>query len=198
MSQYRIKIEGVTPYMQHRMDDKKLATWEKERSNIIERDDLADEPKKLAIFHSYVDETGNYFFPDSHLKQSFIEGGKYVKAKMGGTSRSMKTVVAAMWRIKEERIPFRKFDVVDSRSAVNKNVKARVMVHRPKWLEWSLEFTLLIDEEEKSRITEEIVKNIISYAGRYVGVGSYRPQHTGEFGRFQIASFEKIKEEKAA
>jgi hypothetical protein len=32
-----------------------------------------------------------------------------------------------------------------------------------------------------------MVTAIMNYAGRYVGAGSYRPEHTGEFGRFKVA-----------
>lgn len=37
MKAYRIKLKGLTPYMQHRMDDKKLDEWEKQRGPIMER-----------------------------------------------------------------------------------------------------------------------------------------------------------------
>lgn len=39
MKQYKIEIQGVTPYMQHRMDDAKLEQWEKLRGPIHERPD---------------------------------------------------------------------------------------------------------------------------------------------------------------
>lgn len=187
---YKVKVKGVTPYMQHRMDDTKLQEWEKLRSPIIERDGLADEPHKRAAFHSYITPEGEYFIPAEHFKQCFVKGGAFVKGKVGGTSKSMKNIVAGMWRIQEFRIPFRKFDEVDTRSAVNNNVKARIIVHRPLWREWSAEFTLMIDEDVNNRMTVETVKAIISYGGRYLGVGSYRPEHTGEFGRFEIESLE--------
>ena len=38
MKKYQINIKGVTPYMQHRMDDQKLEDWEKQRGKIIERE----------------------------------------------------------------------------------------------------------------------------------------------------------------
>ena len=34
MKKFKIEIEFVTPYMQHRMDDKKLEEWEKSRKLI--------------------------------------------------------------------------------------------------------------------------------------------------------------------
>lgn len=188
MITFKVSVKGVTPYMQHRMDDTKLAAWEKSRGLIIERDGLNDEAEKTAAYHAYIDSNGNYFIPSEHFKQSFVKGGAFVKSKVGNAKRSMKNIVAAMFFINPEKITFRKFDEVDTRSAVNKNNKARVIVHRPKWVEWGCEFTLIVDNDT---ITKETVSDIIEASGRYIGVGSYRPEHTGEYGRF-VADVKKI------
>lgn len=192
MRTFKVKVKGVTPYMQHRMDDRKLAEWEKLRGNIIERDHLAEEPERLAAFHSYIDHEGNYFIPAEHFKQCMIKGAGYVKAKVGTATKSMKSIVAGMWMIKEQRLPFRKFDEVDTRSAVNRNVKARIITHRPKWNDWDAEFTLVIDDDDRSKVTVDTIRQIIEYGGRYLGVGSYRPEHTGEFGRFSVEQIEQL------
>jgi hypothetical protein len=193
MREFKVKVKGVTPYLQHRMDDAQLSEWEKKRGNIIERDGLNDEPEKKAAFHSYIDMKNQYYIPAEHFKQSFIKGGSFVKSKVGNGRKSMKNIVAGMWRIREEGVVLPKFDEVFSRSAVNKNNKARVMVHRPKWNEWGAEFTLLIDDDAKNGITLDTIEQIISYSGRYLGIGSYRPEHTGEFGRFEVVSLTEVK-----
>lgn len=186
MQKFLVKVVGSTPYMQHRMDDTKLTEWLKLRGNILEPE--ISEPEQKAIFHSYVDKDGKFYIPNEHFKQCFLNGGKNVKGKVGATTKSLKQVVAGMWFIRPFNIPFRKFDEIDSRSAVNQNVKARVMVHRPKWNEWQCEFELHIDEPN---MTIETIKEIIRIGGNHVGVGSYRPEHAGEFGRFD-ATVEKI------
>ena len=190
MRKFIVKIEGVTPYMQHRMDDAKLKEWEQKRGRIIEREGLNTDEEKTALFHSYISEDGEFYIPSEHFKQAFVKGGGFVKGKVGNSTRSMKNIVAGMWMIKEERIKFRKFDEVDTRSAVNNNVKARVIVHRPKWVDWDCSFTLLIDDD--GLLTMPTINDIIKYAGRFLGVGSYRPEHTGEFGRFSH-TLEEIK-----
>jgi hypothetical protein len=193
MRNFKIKVKGVTPYMQHRMDDANLQDWEKRRGKIIERDGLNDEPEKKAAFHSYINPEGDYYIPAEHFKQSFIKGGAFVKAKVGNSRKSMKNIVAGMWRIEEPEIRLSKFQEVDIRSAVNKNVKARVMVYRPKWNKWTAEFTLLIDDDAKNGVTLDTIESIVSYSGRYLGIGSYRPEHTGEFGRFEIDELFEVK-----
>lgn len=191
MRKFKVKVKGVTPYMQHRMDDATLQDWEKRRGTILERDNLQHEPERRAAFHAYINQEGEYFIPAEHFKQSFIKGGAFVKSKVGNSKKSMKNIVAGMWRISEQEIAIAKFDEVDTRSAVNKNIKARIIVHRPKWNKWKAEFTLLIDDDERNGVSHEIIESIIGYSGRYLGIGSYRPEHTGEFGRFEV---EKIVE----
>ena len=183
MRKFKISIVGVTPYMQHRLDPEKF--WG--GCGCHNHTPREEDPVKIAESHSYIDENGNYFIPSEHFKQCFLKAGGYVKG-WANNRRSMKKIVTRTWAIEEEKIPFRRFDKIDERSAVNPNVKAKIVIYRPVWLKWSVSFTLLIDDDN---ITIETIQNIIGYGGRYIGVGSYRPELTGECGRFDI---EKIKE----
>ena len=184
MKKYKIKIEGVTPYMQHRMDDIKLEEWEKSRGLIIERSDVAKEDQVRAEFHCYRDmKTKKCFIPSEHLRGAMITAGTYVKGKVGAQTKSMKSTVAAMFSINEEKIFIPDYDEIDKRSAVNRNVKARVISVRPKWTKWEIEFILNVDNDT---LTNETVQQIIEYSGNYVGIGSFRPTNNGMFGRFKI------------
>lgn len=188
MSKYKVKIVGITPYMQHRMDDQKLEEWEKNRKLIIERDDVAKEDQVRAEFHSYQDEKG-FYLPTDQLKGSFIGGGAMVKSKVGNSRKSMKNIVAAMFFIQEEKLRLPKTYEIDKRSAVNKNVKARIICIRPKWEKWEAEFTLIVDNDT---ITEQTIKEIIENAGNFVGIGSFRPTNNGSFGRYKLTNIQKI------
>lgn len=188
MKKYVVEIEGVTPYMQHRMDDAKLEEWEKNRKLIIERDDVAKEDAVRAEFHSYSDKEG-FFMPSEHLRGAFINAGAMVKAKVGNARKNMKNVVAAMFFVEEEKIRLPKEYSIDKRSAVNKAIKARVISIRPKWEKWNVGFTLMVDNDT---LTSQTVKEIVENAGNYIGIGSFRPQCNGMFGRFKIKTFKAL------
>lgn len=187
---YDVTIKGLTPYMQHRMDDTKLDEWERRRKKIIEREDVSKEDNLRANYHAFIDEQGNFYMPSDHIRMSLINAGGYIKSKVGNARKSMKNIVAAMFTINPENIPMPVFDLIDKRSAVNKNVKARVMVVRPKWLIWEVSFQIHIDDDT---ITRGTVEDLLSYSGRYVGIGSYRPEHTGSFGRYEVIKLNLIK-----
>ncbi len=195
MQKFNVKIQGITPYMQHRMDDIKLADWEKNRKQIIERPDVAKEDAVRAEYHCYRNGKGKCFIPADHLKGAIIGGGGMVKSKVGNAKRSMKNICAAMFFIEQDQVLIPDYDAVDKRSAVNKNVKARVIVVRPKWMDWSAEFTLLVDNDT---ITKDTVREILEQSGQFIGIGSFRPTNNGSFGRYSIAKLEPIKSGKAA
>ena len=182
MKKYKVKIVGKTPYMQHRMDDQKLEEWEKNRKLIIERDDVAKEDSVRAEFHSYNDKDG-FYIPSEHIKGALINAGAMVKSKVGNSKKSMKNIVAGMFFIDQDKMRLPKNYVIDKRSAVNRNIKARVISIRPKWEEWKAEFDLAVDNDT---ITIETIKEIVVNAGNYIGIGSFSPRNNGMFGRFEV------------
>ena len=189
MKKYKVIIEGKTPYMQHRMDDTKLEEWEKKRGRIIERDDIAKEDLLRAEFHIYRDIDGETYIPSEQIKGSLINAGSFLKSKVGNTKKSMKNIVAAMFYVFPEKIKLPETWIIDKRSAVNRNIKARVICIRPKWENWVAHFELHIDNDT---ITEQTVKELLDYAGNYCGIGSFRPTNNGMFGRFQIKEIKSI------
>lgn len=186
---YKVKIEAKTPYMQHRPSDVKLEEWEKNRKHIIERPDVNQEDLKRADFHCYRNTNGQCYIPSEQLRICFINGGGYLKSKVGNSKRSMKGVIAAVLQINPEEIILPDFDLIDKRSAVNKNIKARVIVVRPKWSTWSAEFDMIFDN---NTLTKEMIEELITVSGNLVGIGSYRPTNNGYFGRFSLISLDKV------
>ncbi len=183
MKSYTVKIKGLSPYMQHRMDDTTLAEWEKKRGVIIERPEVSKEDSTRAEYHCYRNLEGKCFIPADQIKGALINAGTYMKSKVGVRTKSMKSIVAACFVPEPDQILMPDYDSIDKRSAVNKNIKARVITIRPKWNNWEVTFNLHIYEET---ISIETVKEIINYAGFYVGIGSFRPTNNGSFGRFEV------------
>jgi hypothetical protein len=62
--------------------------------------------------------------------------------------------------------------------------RARVMRSRPRFDDWALEFDLKIIDPV---ISSAIAREMLEAAGRYIGIGDYRPL----FGLFSVEKFEK-------
>lgn len=189
MKKYSVTI-FTEKYMQHRMDDQKLEDWEKKRGQIIERDDVALDDLKRAEFHCYRNADGKCFIPSEHIKQAMVNGGTQVKSKVGNGRKSMTNIVAGLFSVQPEEILVRDFDTIDKRSAVNRNVKARIITVRPRWNKLEITFTLLVKNDT---ITKQTIQDILYHSGILYGIGSYRPEHKGEFGVFEVTSFKEVK-----
>lgn len=187
MKSYQITIKGLTPYMQHRMDDVKLDAWEKLRGPIMERPEVAHDDAVRAEYHCYRNGDGKCFIPADQIRGSLIGAGTYLKAKMGGRSKSMKVIVAATFIVAPEQIIIPDYDLIDKRSAVNRNIKGRVIAIRPKWSNWEASFELQVFEDT---ISKAQIEELFKYAGSYVGIGSFRPTCNGMFGRFELTDIE--------
>lgn len=186
---YKVKVEGITPYLQDRMDDVKLDEWEKNRKFIVERPDLNQADLIRAEYRCYRDESGKCYIPCDHFRIAFINGGTYLKSKVGVRTKSMKSIIAAQLMVDPEQIPIPDYDVIDKRSAVNRNIKGRVMVIRPRWNRWSAEFDMNFDNDT---LTVQTIAELIKLTGNYVGIGSYRPTNNGCFGRFKLISITNL------
>lgn len=175
--------------MQHRMDDLSLVEWEKCRGPIIERTEVSQSDNHRAEYHCYRNYDGCCFIPSDHFRLSLINAGTYMKSKVGARSKSMKTIVVACFIVTPEEILLPDWDKIDKRSAVNKNIKGRVMVVRPKWSEWEVSFIL---ECHEPTVTIEIIRQLFEYAGSFCGIGSYRPTNSGLFGRFEVKDIKEF------
>lgn len=178
--------------MQHRMDDVKLDEWEKLRKPIHERPEVSKADSARAEYHCYRIPDGMCYIPADHIRGALIDAGGFLKSKVGIKTKSMKSIVAAMFTVLPEKIIIPDYDEIDKRSAVNRNIKARVITIRPKWTKWEVEFTIQVDEDT---ISIDQVRQIVEYAGKYVGIGSFRPMHNGRFGRFRLTSIEQLNPE---
>ena len=57
--------------------------------------------------------------------------------------------------------------------------------------EWGLKFTVLAEDE----INGATIKEALELAGKYSGLGDWRPEKKGKFGKFQVVSFKEDKAE---
>lgn len=75
---------------------------------------------------------------------------------------------------------------IDSRPVVIPATKGRIMRHRPRLNAWGSEFFLEVDE---SLVDLTLVHECLSEGGARLGIGDFRPEKGGPFGRFQITSW---------
>jgi hypothetical protein len=114
--------------------------------------------------------------------------------KLPGTRKSVKSISGGAIIPVEEKMYFEedyhlKDIEVDSRPCVVQ--RARIMRHRARLEKWSCTLDLQIDE---TILPVDHVQAILSDAGKRAGLGDYRPQKGGPFGRFFVSSWKEIED----
>ena len=180
MKQIEVTIKGTTPLLVHRFPMAGADEPSKKRTGVPDWQAEAE----IAL---YKDENGTLYEPASHIEASLQNAAKSFKiaGKRGATYGKL---VGATLEVYPDAIPHKITEyVIDSRPVVIQ--RARIIRYRPRFDEWELDFTLrLLDEQLKI----DVVKEILDQAGLYVGIGDYRPQRGGKFGKFMVTKFKEI------
>lgn len=180
-------IKGLSPLLMHRFVENDLSAKGRNVKNMT--------PKEIAEKYAYRLENGELYIPGENVYRCLIEGGQFHKYGKKMITNSKSTLLPAGCIMATEKIPLGTKDFeVDSRSAVNNAINARVMTHRPMLRDWELSFCLEIDSKF---FDLGLIDNIIIDAGSKCGLGAFRPSKKGCFGRFTLVKKEIVNKRKS-
>lgn len=150
--------------------------------------------EKIAEGMTYRNEDGTYYVPTQALRSSLLTGCSGMK--FPGSRQSPKTIFQALVFPSEERatVLSLKGKPVTSHepqidSGVNKASKSRIIVVRARIPEWKLEVPFEIDDEFAPSNFDQFMDALLTIwnrAGRVAGIGAWRPEKQGRFGRYQV------------
>ena len=180
MKKYKVEITGITPLLQNKPAEYGFdEQWiEKKASTDYEKEAL----QKL-----YIDSSGLIYQPATHIDRALIEAGKKIKVKGQGKATYSK-LFGSMVAVEEFEIPHKIQEYEIHKSlVVIPSTKGRVMRYRPMFKKWIIEFHIEGEEE----IPQDVIKEALEIAGKYVGIGDWRPEKKGKFGKFQVTKFKE-------
>lgn len=189
MKTVEVKIKGKSPLLINRFkenDELQVAVKKSTKKDY-------GTPRDQAEATAYRDDKTKKLW----IPSSWVTGAIKTVAsdyKLPGTRKSIKSVSGGAIIPTDEKMYFNEDytvkDVeVDSRPVVIQ--RARIMRHRARLEEWSVTLSLEIDE---TIVPVDSVHEILSDAGKRAGLGDFRPQKGGPFGRFLIESWKIQKE----
>jgi len=170
---YEVRIEGTKPLLMHAPTG--LGDKPKRR-----RGEHLD-PKIEAESYLYRDSEGNIVIPSVNVKACIRDAG--ANYKVSGRRSTFKSMIKAGIDIRPfPYIPLiHEGWVVDIRPVVVQ--RSRILRARPRFDKWSLEFDII--NHDPKIIHRETLQRILVDAGRYYGLGDFRP----EFGLFRVERF---------
>lgn len=191
MTVFCCEIQGLSALLMHRWAEASEVNSDggTRKIHISEVD-----PRVQAEQVAYRHPEGWLYMPGASIARMLCEAGGAHKQR--GSRKSLKYVVPAACLVLEDAIPLLEEDgqrltdfEVDSRPIVIPSTKGRIMRHRPRINAWRMEFSIEIDI---SLIEPSTVQQLLSEGGRQLGIGDYRPEKRGPFGRFQVVRWEEL------
>lgn len=189
-----VTIQGVTPLLMHRFTDENALETEHGTRPISKGE--KGTPREQAEPKRYCDKEDNLYIPGPNINSCIVAAGKFHKlGKVKVTTLKSSLVPAGL--IVEDitcDLGTKEFEV-DSRRVVNPSTGGAFMCHRPRLDVWGFTFHLDVDDE---MFSERFVRILIDDAGRKIGLGDFRPDRKGPFGRFVVKKWNVEISKKAA
>jgi hypothetical protein len=142
---------------------------------------------------AHVTQDGFIFIPPAGAKLALTAGARMLGIKVPGKGRSTYTKFfeSGVMCVDPIVLPVKKDDVACERIHAHSNGRrgsgSRVWRYFPIINAWEADmiFHLLADE-----ITEPVFEQVIKQTGSFIGIGRFRPENQGSFGRFRVESIQ--------
>lgn len=182
MKEYKVEITGITPLIQNKPEEYGFDVQWVEKSASTEYD-------KEALKKVYRDSEGKIYQPSEHIERALIDAGKKLKVKGSGKATYSK-LFGSMISVEPFELvhEIQDFEIF-KKLVVIPSTKGRVMRYRPMFKNWKLSFNLFGEDE----LPASALKEALEIAGKFEGIGDWRPAKKGKFGKFMVTSFQEVK-----
>jgi len=133
------------------------------------------------------------------FRENPVPGGKEPKQRKTGAQTDLKGLYLVepldLIRLLRKGKAIRIYER-DVRPVVNKTTKGRIVEYRPKiGLPWRMEFQILLQMQFSPilNLADQIIA-LLDHGGTSIGIGSFRPQCQGWFGKFKVAEWAIVEE----
>lgn len=179
MFRVKVEVKGISPLLQNRFPIEDFMEGNRTTQKGKGADKRIYDPQEESLKRLYKTSEGEIYQPAEHFEKSMEKAAVNFKMKGRKTFKDaiqagvIVTPFAIIHKIQKWEIDLRRV-VIQGKA---------ILRARPMFPEWELSFNLeCIDD----RIRPEEIKDILDYAGKFVGVGDFRPK----FGRFMVTKFE--------
>lgn len=188
----QVTIQGTTPLLCNRFTDENAMSASKgtRAAQLGGR----GEPREQAEKKLYISEsTGKPMIPGPNMFRAIIDAGKYFKNGKSKVTTIKSSQIPSCVMIEEIEIPIQSKNQweTDTRAVRIPN-GGRILAHRPCFHDWKLSFFVNLDLEI---ISEDFFREIFDAAGSRIGLGDFRPDCKGPFGKFKVIEWIVDKEE---
>jgi hypothetical protein len=173
----KVKIIGTTPLLMEKMDMDVVERYNlKKGRKMSEKDDKLEEEKYDAKKH--FTDNGKLGYPSTAFLKGMTEVAPYIdgldKKRVRGSIRIIGDIIPIQFKEELKDVRWGKTSGMS---------KAPRKIIRPKFTEWSCELNIVYNAQN---ISAEQVVNLLNWAGFQMGIGGFRPEHSGTFGQYEV------------
>ena len=132
--------------------------------------------------------------PQPNLLRSIVDGGQFHKIGRSKVTTQKSSLLYACLDIEGSEIPIvhKQPWKVDTRACRIPATGGRILVHRPMFDDWRLEFIIRL---ETHICGIKLLRQIVNDAGTRIGLGDYRPSTKGPYGRYSVVKWNVVTDE---
>lgn len=185
MKSYIATIKGVSPYSQSKaVRAEKLS---KESGDAYE--------KRTWRERLHVTEDGFVFIPPMCIKNCLSEAARYISMQIPGKGKATYTkhfeagvliTDPIVLPIKKEAVACE--EILSSANGIRGGAK-KVWKFFPVINNWGGDVTIVVLDET---ITKEVLRHHLEEAGKFIGIGRFRPRNNGYYGRFEVVDLVEV------
>jgi hypothetical protein len=190
-----VTIEGATPLLCNKFTDAAAMKASSGSSGVLTGD--KGTPMEQAREKLYVGHDGKPCIPQPNLFRCLIDAGTFFKAGKSKVTTQKNSLIPACIEVQGIELPSDHKEPwqVDTRAVRIPATGGRILCHRPSFNDWRLTFTMTVDT---SLIGTKLVREIVDAAGRRIGLGDFRPDRKGPFGKFVVVAWKEHEKRAAA
>lgn len=191
----KVEIEGITPLICNKFTDAAaMAASDGSRGSSAAAD--RGSPQEIAESKLYVGLNGKPMIPQPNLLRCLVEGGSFTKIGKKQVTTQKSSMMYACVGVEAVEIPIKSKGgwKTDTRPVRIPSTGGRILAHRPCFDDWKLSFEVELDT---SIIGAKLFRQIVDDAGKRVGLGDFRPQCKGPFGRWVVTKWQVLEQEAA-
>ena len=185
-----MRINGVSPLIQHQWGEKALAMMRDKHAGKKTKNRDVRDPEQEGKDAMYKTDDGSYGIPAMAIKSAVITAAHQ---DIGVAKTLVRKALFIICKDSGKILKMECDEPVIKEDCVILNKKSADLRYRPYFYRWSVMLTWEMDGQ---LLQVDDLVNLVDRAGFGVGIGEWRPEKDGEYGRFEVDRTYKITEVK--
>lgn len=186
----KITIQGSSPLLMNAFTDAAQQRASSGTSGALTGDKGTPREQADAKIYRGIDGK-TIVIPQPNLLRCLIDSGKFFKANKSKITTLRSSIIPSCVDLHGIEYPLVHPEPwsVDTRPVRIPATGGRILCHRASFHDWSVNFTMSLDT---AVIGLALFREIVDKAGSAIGLGDFRPDNKGPFGKFKVSHWAAV------